>query len=190
MNALELLTINGLCYIVDVSEDTMLVWIEDFNVYIPKTEDENITYYHPESIDVLKFIKKCKSADYQNSQISEMLANRNIVTTTDSPIEEIQNSIDKGSHKENILTVMQTIGKTVSNVSNQEKEINALKQVQREQSRKIQQLEEQTKVINDLKQEMKALKQQQETTSVYETKKRSFANLFKTNFYIHEKKFR
>ncbi|WP_087974306.1 MerR family transcriptional regulator [Oceanobacillus rekensis] len=169
VKALELLTINGLCYIVDVSNDTMVEWMEDFNVYIPKTEDMNITYYHPEAIDVLKFIKKCKAEDYQNGQITEMLANRNIFTTTDSPLEEIQNSIDEGSHKENILTMMQTIGKTVSNVASQEKEIRALKQVQREQ----------TKEINNLKREMEALKQQQTTTSVYETRKKSFTNLFR-----------
>ncbi|MFC4025313.1 MerR family transcriptional regulator [Oceanobacillus longus] len=176
---MELLTINGLCHIVDVSKDTMLVWMEDFNVYIPKTVEENITYYHPEAIDVLNFIKKCKSEDYQNGQISEMLANRNVFATTESPLEEIQNSIDEGSHKENILTVMQTIGKTVSNVAIQEKEIQELKQVQREQSKNLQLLQEQAKVINELKQEIKALKQQQATMSVYEAKKKSFANLFR-----------
>ncbi|WP_157087652.1 MerR family transcriptional regulator [Oceanobacillus damuensis] len=179
---MELLTIDGLCYIIDVSKDTMSEWIEDFNVYIPKTVEKNITYYHPEAIDILKFIKKCKAKDYQNNQISEMLANRNIPVTATRSLEEIQHSIDEGYHKENILTVMQTIGKTVSNVANQEKEIQALQQIQREQHKKIQQLEEQTtKEINDLRQEIEALKQQLTTTSVYEIKKRSFANLFKTN---------
>ncbi|WP_249870509.1 MerR family transcriptional regulator [Oceanobacillus saliphilus] len=182
---MELLTINGLSYIVDVSKDTLSEWMEDFNVYIPKTVEKNVTYYHPEAIDVLKFIKKCKSQDYQNGQITEMLANRNVPVPSNSSLEEIQHSIDEGCQKENILTLMQTIGKTVSNVASQEKTIQALQQIQREQNRKIRLLEEQT---NELNQEIEALKQQETTTSIYEIKKKSFANLFKNS--VHDRRIR
>lgn len=183
MKTLELLKIDGLCHIIGVQKTQVEEWIEEFKVYIPKTEDKNVTYYHPEAIDALKFIKKKKSEGYQNSQISEMLANRDIHFTADNSLEEIQNAIDEGSHRENMLTIMQTIGKTVSNMVNQEKEIRALKQVQHEQSKKIQVLEEQTKEINNLKQEIEILKQQQATTPRYEIQKKSFANLFKINHY-------
>lgn len=183
VKTLELLKIDGLCHIIGVEKTQVAEWIEVFKVYIPKTEDEDITYYHPEAIDALKFIKRKKSEGYQNSQISEMLANRDIHFTSDSSLEDIQHAINEGNHRENMLTIMQTIGKTVSHMADQEKEIRALKQVQHQQSKKIQMLEDQAKEINDLKQEIEILKQKQVTTPRYEIQKKSFANLFKINHY-------
>jgi len=174
VKALELLTMNGLCHIVNVSKNTLTEWMDDFNVYIPKSESQQVTYYHPESIDVLKFIKTCKSQNYTNTQIKEMLTNRNIPVKSDHTLDDIQRSIDNGSYKDNILTMMQTIGITVSKSIELEKEIKTLKMQQYEHSLK------QAAEIKRLKREIRELKQQLQPQMEYERKKRSFKKLFET----------
>lgn len=178
MKTLEFLSINGLCHIVGVPQNTAANWIEDFNVYIPKKKHRDVTYYHPEAIDVIKFIKKCKSQKYQNQQIMEMLENNNFPITVEKTIEDMQLTSDRGSYKENIKTVMQTIGKTVANVSKQEESIKGIQEQQNEQNKRIKNTENQTEEINDLKQEIEALKQKLTPAKEYEMKKESFAKLF------------
>lgn len=175
VKTLELLSINGLCHIVGVPQSTVANWIEDFNVYIPEKRQSNVTYYHPSAIEVLKFIKKCKNQKHQKQQIMEMLANKNFPI---APIEDLEPILDQENYRENILTVMQTIGKTVESVSNQKESIKSLLEQQSEQNKRIKNAEKQTKEINDLKQEIKALKQNRTPAKEYVMKKESFAKLF------------
>ncbi|WP_449355299.1 MerR family transcriptional regulator [Virgibacillus natechei] len=178
MKTLELLSMFGLCQIVGVTEITAEAWTKDFNNYIPKTSQWGTTYYHPEAIETLKFIKACKNNNYQTQQIKEMLANKITPITMERTIEDVQQSLDQGNYKENILTVMQTIGKTVSNVAGQEKSIKALQEQHDEQNKRIKNMEKQAKEIDDLKQEIKNLKQKHVPAKEYEAKKKSFAKLF------------
>ncbi|MBY7144346.1 MerR family transcriptional regulator [Virgibacillus sp. NKC19-3] len=186
VNTLELLSINGLCQIVGVSEHTAANWIENFNTHIPQTTELGVTYYHPEAIETLKFIKACKNKNYQTEQIKEMLANKISPITMERTIEDVQESLDQGNYKENILTVMQTIGKTVSNVADQEKSIKSLEEQHNEQNKRIKDMEKQAKEINNLKQEIKALKQEQTPAKEYEIKKESFAKLFEQQKEDHD----
>ncbi|UJL45638.1 MerR family transcriptional regulator [Virgibacillus sp. NKC19-16] len=178
VNTLELLSINGLCQIVGVTEKTAADWTNDFNNYIPKTSQWGTTYYPPEAIETLKFIKACKNKNYQTPQIKNMLANNISPITMERTIEDVQQSLEEGNYKENILTVMQTIGKTVSNVADQEKSLKALQEQNDEQNKRIKNMEKQAKEINDLKQEIKNLKQKHIPAKEYEAKKKSFAKLF------------
>ncbi|WP_188725660.1 MerR family transcriptional regulator [Lentibacillus populi] len=178
VKALELLNLHGLCHIVDVPQSTAENWIEEFNVYIPKAEKQDVIYYHPEAIDVLKFIKQCKNQNYKKASIKKMLGDRSFMVTKKSSIEDVQSALDQGNYKDNILTVMQTIGKTVANVASQEKSITAVKEQQDKQKKRIKMIEKQTEKINDLKQEINELKQER-TTSDYKIKKEAFAKLFK-----------
>lgn len=179
VSTLEFLSISGLCLIIGVTEKTAENWIEEFSTHVPKTTELGTTYYHPEAIDTLKFIKTCKNKNYQTPKIREMLANNISPITMQRTIEDIQQSLEQENYKENLLTVMQTIGKTVSNVVDQEKSIKSLQEQYYEQNKRIKDVEKQAKEINDLKQEIKALNQKLTPEKEYEVKKESFAKLFK-----------
>ncbi|ASN05547.1 hypothetical protein CFK40_11265 [Virgibacillus necropolis] len=163
---------------VGVPQNTAANWIEDFNFYIPDTERRDDTYYHPEAIDVLKFIKECKNQHYQKPEIMEMLANKKFPITIEKTKEDVQPPLDQENYKENILTVMQTVGKTVANVSDQKELIKVLQEQQNKQNKRIKNTEKQIEKINELKQEIKALKQNCTPAQEYEMKKKSFAMLF------------
>lgn len=180
VKTLELLSISGLCHIVDVSQNTAANWIEDFNVYFPEKKQNDVTYYHPEAINVLKFIKACKNQNYQKPQIMEMLANQDFPITEEKTIDDLQLELDQVNYKDNLLTVMQTIGKTVTNVSNQEESIKGLQEQQNKQHKRLKHTEKQTEEIHDLKREIKALKQDLKPAKEYEMKKKSFAKLFES----------
>lgn len=160
VKTLELLGIRGLCLIVGISENTAANWIKDFNVYIPTADQQDDTYYHPEAIEVLKFIKQCKDQNYEKPQIMEMLKNRSFPITVDSSIKDVQTTLENGNYKENILSVMQTIGMTVSNVADQEKWLKNIQEKQDRQNKRIEHAEKQAKEITDLKQEIQTLKQE------------------------------
>ncbi|GAB3056417.1 MerR family transcriptional regulator [Virgibacillus ainsalahensis] len=185
MKTLELLGINGLCHIVGISENTAADWIKDFNVYIPKADQQDATYYHPEAIEVLKFIKQCKDQNYAKPQIMDMLANRSFPITVDSSIEDVKTTLEQGNYKENILSVMQTIGMTVSNVANQEKWLKTIQEQQYEQNKRIKHTEKQTEEINHLKREIQTLKQELTNIKENEIKKETFVNLFKKSEPMH-----
>lgn len=179
MKTLELLSLNGLCHIVGVPQDTAANWIEDFNFYIPETKQKDITYFQPEAINVLQFIKECKNQNYRKQRIMEMLANEEFPVTVEKTNEDVSQSLNQENYKENILTVMQTIGKTVANVSDQRESIKALQDQQDEQNKRIKNTEKQSQEISHIKQEMKALKQEKYSPGKeYEMKKKSFAELF------------
>ncbi|GAA0614453.1 hypothetical protein GCM10009001_34670 [Virgibacillus siamensis] len=179
---MELLSVNGLCHLVGVPQDTIMNWVEDFNFYIPEKNFQNVTYYHSEAIDVLKFIKKCKEQGYEKKQIMEMLTNNNIPVPVEKTMEDEQQALDYDeNYRENILTVMQTIGKTVANVANQKETLDDLQEQQHEHNKRIKNTEKQLEEINKLKQEIQSLKQEHTPAKEYEMKKESFAKLFKNN---------
>ncbi|ASK63858.1 hypothetical protein CFK37_17680 [Virgibacillus phasianinus] len=176
---LELLSINGLCHIVDIPHNKAVKWIEDYNFYIPETKRKDVVYYHPEAINVLKFIKKCKSQKYKKPQIMEMLAGQNFLLPIEDTTEDETDSLDNEDYKENVLTVMQTIGKTVASVSDQKESIKDLQEQQHEQKKRIKNTEKQTQEINELKRKIEKLRQEKVSLAKeYQMKKRSFAKLF------------
>ena len=142
MKTLELVSINGLCHIVDVPQNRAAKWIEDFNFYIPETK-------------------------------------RNFSLKSEKTTDDLPQPLDRENYKENILTVMHTIGKTVANVSDQRESIKALQEQQSEQKKRIKTTEKQTQIIYDLKQKIETLGQETLTPAKeYEMKKKSFAKLF------------
>lgn len=178
MKILELLSISGLCHIVGVTQSTAEHWIEDFNAYIPEMKQKDVTYYYPEAIGVLQFIKESKNQRFQKPEIMEMLTHGNCPITAEKTIGNVQPKTNRKNDKENILTVMQTIGKTVEKVSNQNNLIKDLQEQQNQQNKRIKNMEKQTEKINHLKQEFEALKQGRTLANEYEMKKESFAKLF------------
>ncbi|WP_175631837.1 MerR family transcriptional regulator [Virgibacillus siamensis] len=180
-----LLSINGLCHTVGVPQNTVIHWIEDFNFYIPETHFQNVTYYHTDAIDVLKFIKRYKDKGYQKTQIMYMLENSVFPIPVKKTVEGEQQTLNSENYRENILTVMQTLGKTVTNVSDQKESIMDIQEQQNQHKKRIKNTEKQMEEISELKQEIELLKQEIESlkqepplAKEYEMKKESFAKLF------------
>ncbi|WP_404452180.1 helix-turn-helix domain-containing protein [Virgibacillus necropolis] len=170
---MELISITSLCHSVGVPQNTVENWIEDYNCYIPETDQ----YYHLEAINVLNFIKRCKAKNYHKSQIMKMLAHKNFSNAVEIPTEDIQSSPDPENYDENILAVMQTIGKTVEKVTDQDESIEILQEDQTKQKQRIKATEKQ---ISALKLEIQSLKQEPPLEKEYEMKKKSFAKLFQS----------
>ncbi|WP_010529774.1 MerR family transcriptional regulator [Lentibacillus jeotgali] len=156
---MEFLSKDSLSHIIGVQKNTLEQWIEDFNVYISKTKLNNVTYYRPDGIDVLKFIKECSDQDYDRQQIREMLATSTFPVRLEN-MQRVSRQSHSESYKENVVTMMQTIGKVVSNVENQQQLVEIIKEKQKNQNKLIRDIKKQTDEIGHLKQEVNILKQQ------------------------------
>jgi DNA-binding transcriptional MerR regulator len=175
---MELLSFNGLCQIVGISRITAKNWVDEFSMYIPKTEQQDGMYYLPEAIDMLRFIKKCKYQNECKNKIRWMLAQRSFPIRVENTMENIQVTVDQEEYRDNMLTVMQTIGATVSNVATQQDRIESIQEQQGKHKKQIKNIEKQAKEIDQLKQELEAFKQQVATENEYELSKYKFAKLF------------
>ncbi|MBU5266936.1 MerR family transcriptional regulator [Virgibacillus proomii] len=141
---MELLNLQGLSHIVGIPPSTAAAWIKEFNMYVPKVQDEEESYYLPEAIDVLKFIKVCKSKHYKQHDISERLANGHFPIIVEcSKKDTHKEEVDQEYYKENIRTIMQTLGLTVANIAKLEQSFQVLKQKQSEQVQEINKLKKQ-----------------------------------------------
>lgn len=178
MTKMEWLSFNSLCHIVGVPRSTAEDWIKEFTIYIPKTQQRDDTYYLHEAIDILRFIKKCKYQNYEKSTIVKMLKKRSFPIRVENTTKNVQATFDQRDYRDNILTMMQTIGLTVSNVAAQEKAIQTIQVQQIKQSNWIKTIEKQAEEIDQLKLEIEALKQQSDSGSEYEMNKYTLARLF------------
>ena len=174
MRTVELLRKKDLHPAVGVPKSTVADWIEDFNVYIPKVKHGSVTYYKPETIDVLLFIKQCREQHYQKNQIMEMLSEKGFPITVEEAVEDVKRALEGTNSRDTLLTVMQTMGQAVTKIAEQdermdrfdermERQDGALKTLhlsQSEQVGRIDDLEKRTDEIDYLKQEMELMKKQ------------------------------
>ncbi|MFC4022422.1 MerR family transcriptional regulator [Oceanobacillus longus] len=81
MKTLYLISLYGLCQIINVPLGTVKKWIDEYDTYIPKTKINGVTYFELEAIDVLKFIKIYTEEKLEKIKIENMLANTTFVLT-------------------------------------------------------------------------------------------------------------
>lgn len=179
---MELLRKKDLHPVVGVAKSTVADWIEDFNVYIPKTKHGNITYYKPEAIEVLLFIKQCRDQNYQKHQIMEKLAEEGFPITVNEAVEDVRKALEVDSPRDTLLAVMQSMGQSVAKIAEQDERIleheKTLKTVQEEQDgqdKRMIELERRTDEIELLKRELDAVKME---LAAAKEKKGFFARLF------------
>jgi DNA-binding transcriptional MerR regulator len=129
---------------VDVAKSTVADWIEDFNVYIPKVKQGNVTYYRPETIDVLLFIKQCREQNYQKHQIMEMLTNKGFPITVEDAVHDIKKALEGDSPRDTLLAVMQTMGQAVSKLAEQDERLDELDERTDEHGKALETLEKRT----------------------------------------------
>lgn len=182
VKTVELLRKKDLHPEVGVAKSTVADWIEDFNVYIPKTKHGNITYYKPEAIEVLLFIKQCRDQNYQKHQIMEMLAEKGFPITVNEAVEDVKKALEIDSPRDTLLAVMQTMGQSVAKIAEQDGRIlehdKALKTVQEKQDgqeKRLIGLERRTDEIELLKRELETVKME---LAAAKEKRGFFARLF------------
>lgn len=185
VKTVELLRKKDLHPAIGVAKSTVADWIEDFNVYIPKTKHGNITYYKPETIDVLLFIKKCRDHNYQKHQIMEMLAEKGFPITVEEAVEDVKKALEGDSPRDTLLAVMQTMGQAVAQIAEQderitvqEKVVKTVQEMQEGQDKRITVLERRTDEIVHFKRELEELRKQLVSTSeeLEQTKKELVAS--------------
>jgi DNA-binding transcriptional MerR regulator len=180
---LELLRKKDLHSRIGAAKSTVADWIEDFNVYIPKVKQGNVAYYKPETVDVLLFIKQCREQNYQKPQIMEMLAEKGFPITVEEAVEDIRKSIEGDSPRDNLITIMQTMGQAVTKIAEQDerldgqgKAIKAVKEHQNETDERIKEVEKRyITEVEHLKNEMESLKKE---LAASKEKKGFFQRLF------------
>jgi len=152
---------------VGVPKSTVADWVEDFNVYIPKVKHGSVTYYKSETIDVLKFIKQCREHHYQKPQIMQMLADKGFPITVEEAVEDVRRAMEGDTPRDTLLTVMQTMGQAMTELTDQsdrldghDKVLETLSEQQNGQNERIGNIEKRTDEIEFLKQELEALKQE------------------------------
>jgi DNA-binding transcriptional MerR regulator len=181
---LDLLRKKDLHLAVDMPKSTVADWIEDFSVYIPKTKIGNVTYYKPEAIDVLKFIKECRAQNYQKPQIYEMIAEKGFAITVEEAVDDIKTALNGGNYRDTLLAVMETTGQAVAKIADQEEEIKELRTKQDEtvetisvQNERIEKVEKKADEIESLRRELEELKKELAATKE-ENKKGIWARFF------------
>src|SRR5699024_8893653 len=160
VKTLELLSSNGLSQIINVPESTVSSWTDEFQMFIPKAKKQDKLYYLPEAVDVLLLIKQYDDENYSKTDIMKMLADR-VFPKKENNMDEHKQQPEKkkkGTHKENLVTMMQTIGKTVANVASQEKLLQMLQEQQSKHNRRIKIMEKQAEEIDSLKVEMQQIR--------------------------------
>lgn len=168
---------------VGVPKSTVADWVEDFNVYIPKVKQGSVTYYKPETIDVLKFIKQCRDQNYQKPQIMQMLVDKGFPITIEEAVEDVKQALEGGNYRDNFLTVIQMTGQAVSKLAEQDDRLNnhdkALKSIQDKengQDERLERMEKRTEEIDHLKREFEKLRKELAVTkeALEEEKKKGF----------------
>jgi DNA-binding transcriptional MerR regulator len=165
VKTLDLLRKKDLHTSVGSPKSTVADWIEDFNVYIPKVKQGNVTYYKPETIDVLKFIKKCRDQNYHKAQIMQMLADKGFPITVEEAVEDVKKSLEGDSPRDTLLTVMQTMGQAVSKIAEQDETLKTLSEQQNGQDERLNELEKRTEEMDHFRREFEEMKKQVAATN-------------------------
>jgi len=177
---------------VGVPKSTVADWIDEFSVFIPKTKHGNVTYYKPETIDVLLYIKQCRELNYQKQQIMEMLSEKGFPITVDEAVQDIKKALQGDTPRDTLLTVMQTMGQAVTKLSEQDERLDrqdeTLKTLESKasvQDERLTELENKTTEFDLLKQQMESIQKQLESTSeaLEQTKKELAAATEKKSFW-------
>ncbi|MEK4715916.1 MerR family transcriptional regulator [Sporosarcina sp. FSL K6-5500] len=152
---------------VGVPKSTVADWVEDFSVYIPKVKQGSVIYYKSETIDVLKFIKLCREQHYQKPQIMQMLADKGFPITVEEAVEDVRRAMEGDTPRDTLLTVMQTMGQAMTELTGQnerldghDKVLKTLSEQQNGQNERMESIEKRADEIEILKQDMEALRQE------------------------------
>ncbi|WP_077303982.1 MerR family transcriptional regulator [Terribacillus halophilus] len=152
---------------VGVAKSTVADWVEDFAVYIPKVKQGNVTYYKPETIDVLKFIKQCRDQNYHKAQIMQLLSEKGFPVTVDEAIEDVKQAIEADNPRDNLMNMMMMTGQAVAKLADQDERLNghdeslrSLEERQRRQEELAREILRETREVAKDVEDVNSLRQQ------------------------------
>lgn len=176
---MKLLSVKDLSRIISMPESTVNRWTAEFKLFIPKTKKQDKMFYLPEAASVLLSIKTYYDAGYSKSDIMKFLADKSLPSEANDAAKVNQTEEAKSLYEKNFVTMMQTIGKVVANVADQDRLLQTVKEQQAKQDQRLNTIEKQAVEIDDLKQEIKQIKHELTSPDMYEDDKLAFSQLFR-----------
>lgn len=131
---------------VGAAKTTVHDWLQEFSSFIPKIKSGQTVYYKPQAVEVLRAVKNMREQGLDKNQIALELPKMGFSIDSDETINKVQKSQERAEQSENrdaLMTVMQTMAKTMERMTELEKEIDETKKRQIEQERKNEELEKQ-----------------------------------------------
>lgn len=148
-------------------KSTVADWIEDFNVYIPKIKQGNITFYNSDTIEVLLFIRKCREKNYQKNQIMQLLSENGFPITVNEVIEDMEKIVEGDNPREKFLKVMENMSESIEKIGEQQKalkehdkSIKSLKEKQIEQQNRLDEINQMREKLNRFEKELASTKEE------------------------------
>nr|WP_042222111.1 MerR family transcriptional regulator [Oceanobacillus manasiensis] len=177
---MELLSFQGLCHIVGIPQQTGKHWIKEFSMYIPKTQQDDTTYFLTEAIDVMRFIKKCKYQNMGTTKITKQLAGRSFPMRVDNSQTEVYIECEHKINYDtaNIAAFMRNIGTTISHVAAHKKMLQDIEETQIHHQEQIRIIQIYKEEIRQLKKDNYLLKKQRMLADENTLKKQQLAKLF------------
>lgn len=109
---------------VGMAKSTISDWIIEFHMYIPTVKQGAVTYYRPETIDVLNVIKELRQEGYAKPQILEILARRGFPVTVEEASEDVQRIVSQGDARDTLINAMQGMSIAVAEIGKQTDRLN------------------------------------------------------------------
>lgn len=142
---------------VGVAKSTISDWIIEFHMYIPTVKQGAVTYYRPETINVLNVIKELRQDGYAKPQILELLGRRGFPITVEEASEDIQKIVSQADARDTLINVMQGMSIAVTEIG---KQTDRLNQHELQLSRQTERIEGQDERINELERTLIELKRE------------------------------
>lgn len=144
---------------VGLAKSTVADWLVEFQVYIPTVKQGAVTYYLPETIDVLLAIKELREQNYAKPDIMSMLADKGFPITIKEAADDVERVLQKADYRDGFMMMMQTIGETVGKIGEQTERINKQERRLDDQDGRMTEI---GKMIEELQTELAATKEELE----------------------------
>lgn len=90
-----------------IARGTISDWINEFSMFMPTIKHGNVTYYRPESIDVLRAIKELKEQGYLfKPDIVPKLMSRGFPITAEEAVEDVQKAFSQPDTRDGVVKVV------------------------------------------------------------------------------------
>ncbi|TDY38982.1 MerR-like DNA binding protein [Alicyclobacillus sacchari] len=109
--------------VLGVAKSTVADWISEFQVFIPIIKEGALTYYKPESVNVLQTIKTMREQNMPKSEIYAVLQQRGFPITISEAEEDVQKVLGKLDARKQLLDVMNQVGNALERLADQEETI-------------------------------------------------------------------
>jgi len=146
----RLLRKKDLVEIMGLPRSTISDWLIEFHVYIPTVKQGAVTFYKPETLDVLNAIKELREKGYHKVQIFEMLAERGFPICVDEAVEDMKRVLQQQKEqqpRDAVFTLAQTTAQLSVKMAEIDEAIETIGRKQDETDGRIAELERQLDAV-------------------------------------------